>query len=228
MNESSKTRRIRGTEFNQRYLDGKSVIDIGCGTDMVVPWATPFDVVDGDANRLDEYFEPGSFDVVYSSHCLEHMSQPHEVLPRWWRLVKPGGVLITVVPDEELYEQGLWPSQFNRDHKWAFTLDAHRLWGNHVIELRNLHLSLPGAQLLDLQKHDAGYRYDIARSTRENLSRENTGRYYAARVWARRLGLGWLGLERRGWPWLARRGIPIDQTSGEAMAQLQIIVRKAA
>jgi hypothetical protein len=31
-----------------------------------------------------------------------------------------------------------------------------------------------------------------------------------------------------GWSWLTRHGVPVDQTSKDAMAQLQIILRKQA
>jgi len=43
MNEATKTNRIRGEEFKLRYLSGR-VIDIGCGKDLVVPGAIPFDL----------------------------------------------------------------------------------------------------------------------------------------------------------------------------------------
>lgn len=226
MDEASKTNKIRGPGFIARYFEGRSVIDIGCGADPVVPWAEPFDVVDGDANLITEYLPGRSFDVVHSSHCLEHMREPGVALAQWWALVKPGGFLITVVPDEELYEQGLWPSMFNADHKWAFTLDAQRLWAAHVVDLRALHLRLPGVTLVDLQRQDHAYRRDLLEATRANLSARNFARYRRFLGWLRACHLSWLGLDMLAWPWLARHGVPIDQTRTAAMAQLQIIVQK--
>jgi hypothetical protein len=44
-------------------------------------------------------------------------------LARWWELVRPGGFLVFTVPDEAMYEQGVWPSTFNTDHKWSFRTD---------------------------------------------------------------------------------------------------------
>jgi len=226
MDEASKTNKIRGADFIRRYFHDRTVIDIGCGADPVVPWATPFDMADGDANLITEYVPGALFDVVHSSHCLEHMRSPPQALAQWWALVKPGGFLITVVPDEELYEQGLWPSVFNHDHKWAFTLDAARLWGAHVIDLKALHLQLPGVTLIDLQKHDLAYRRDLLEATRANLSPRNFARYRHALGVLRACKLDGLGLDMLGWPWLTRHGIPIDQTRTAAMAQLQIIVQK--
>jgi SAM-dependent methyltransferase len=226
MHEASKTNKIRGPDFVRRYFQERSVIDIGCGDDPVVPWAEPFDRADGDANLITEYLPGRSFDVVHSSHCLEHMRVPREALAQWWALVRPGGFLITVVPDEELYEQGIWPSVFNYDHKWAFTLDPRRLWGAHVIDLQALHLQLPGVALVDVQKHEIAYRRELMQATRDNLSARNFARYRRAIAGLRRCKLGWLGLDMLAWPWLTRHGVLVDQTRTAAMAQLQIIVQK--
>jgi hypothetical protein len=43
-------------------------------------------------------------------------------------VVKPGGYLVVTVPDEDLYEQGLWPSTFNPDHKHTFTIYKTSSW----------------------------------------------------------------------------------------------------
>ena len=113
--EASKTNQFRGKDFAGLYLQGH-VLDVGAGGDLVCPWAQGFDMENGDANVIHRYFEPGSFDAVHSSHCLEHMLDPPSALRNWWSLVKPGGFMILVVPDEDLYEQGIWPSAFNHDH----------------------------------------------------------------------------------------------------------------
>ena len=42
MDEAAKTKRIRGPEFLEKYFSG-NVLDIGCGDDLVVPNAVPFD-----------------------------------------------------------------------------------------------------------------------------------------------------------------------------------------
>lgn len=35
---------------------------------------------------------------------------------------RPGGHLVVTAPDEDLCEHGPWPSRFNGDHKWSFTI----------------------------------------------------------------------------------------------------------
>ena len=46
-----------------------------------------------------------TYDFVHSSHCLEHMRDPARAMHNWLRILKPGGHLVCLVPDEDLYEQ---------------------------------------------------------------------------------------------------------------------------
>lgn len=128
----SMSRRVRDPLFVLHVFAGEA-IDIGAGNDGLSHYSYLFprlksvrdwDVGDGDANVM-EGLEPESFDCVHSSHCLEHMVALDRALARWWELVKPGGFLVFTVPDEAMYEQGVWPSTFNPDHKWSFRTD----WG---------------------------------------------------------------------------------------------------
>jgi SAM-dependent methyltransferase len=117
----------------RKYLTGEG-IDFGCEVDPV-PGATV--LVDGqqaiahrfgathevhirDVNEpFDDWFAAGrQFDFVYSSHLLEHVLNPHAFLSTCCRLLKPGGHLILVLPDEDMY----WP----RSHPWANP--DHRWW----------------------------------------------------------------------------------------------------
>ena len=91
------------TDYEKSLVQG-SVIDIGCGSDPISPSARCFDIDDGDANYITKFIHE-TYDCVYSSHCLEHMVDAKLALNEWWKLVKPGGYLILIVPDEDLYEQ---------------------------------------------------------------------------------------------------------------------------
>jgi SAM-dependent methyltransferase len=88
-------------------LEGKTVIDLGCGRRPITRWAVGVDdssetkhlwpgtviaKIDPDSHQLDAI---GQFDVVFSSHALEHIRAPiGETLRYWFRLVKPGGRLV--------------------------------------------------------------------------------------------------------------------------------------
>lgn len=127
--QKSILRRLHDPAFHQFYFVGDG-IDIGGGYDGLENYARLFprirsvknwDLPDGDA-QLMAGVPDALYDFVHSSHCLEHMRDPYEALRNWWRILKPGGHLIVMVPDEDLYEQGVWPSTFNSDHKRTFTI----------------------------------------------------------------------------------------------------------
>ena len=131
MYEQSKAAKRRFTDgaFHTRYFVGEG-IDIGAGPDPLSQYLTifpllrradPWDMEHGDAQTM-KGVPDGRFDFVHSSHTLEHMQDPRIALANWARIVKPGGYLIITVPDEDLYEHGHWPSRYNPDHLWSFTI----------------------------------------------------------------------------------------------------------
>lgn len=219
--ETSKTRRVWG-ELERSVLRG-SGIDIGCGPDPVFPDVRRFDREDGDANEIRRFVDQ-QFDFVYASHCLEHMVDPRKAILEWWALVKPGGVLFLIVPDEDLYEQGVWPSRFNADHKWTFTIAKHRSWSPVSINLLDLAKGLPGGELLDIRLHDDGYE-----RWRLGIGYPPGTALYRARLAFGRLQYGLLralGFDRERLKRLFFH--PADQTAtSDALAQIQCIVRKS-
>ena len=66
------------------------------------------------------------------------MRDPVEALRHWFRVLKPGGHLVCVVPDEDLYEQGVFPSTFNSDHKWTFSLWKAASWSAKSVNVVDL------------------------------------------------------------------------------------------
>jgi SAM-dependent methyltransferase len=95
VNEASKSVRLYSDVFN-RYINDTNlrILDIGAGEDPVTDFALGWDLEQGNAERIDELIGATSWDVVFASHCLEHMTDPHDALKRWFTLVKPNGVLI--------------------------------------------------------------------------------------------------------------------------------------
>jgi predicted SAM-dependent methyltransferase len=93
-------------------------LDIGCGNDpLTVKLFREWDLPDGDATLLTGLAD-ASFQTVYASHILEHIRYVDLALRHWWRVLRPGGRLIVIVPHRDLYEKRLrLPSIWNPDHK---------------------------------------------------------------------------------------------------------------
>lgn len=173
MYEASKAllRRLHDNRFATRYFVGHG-IDIGAGPDALGQYVELFplmrscrawDIADGDAQYMDAQPD-ASLDFAHSSHCLEHMRDPREALQNWLRILKPGGHLTVMVPDEDMYEQGMFPSVFNPDHKWTFTMQKARSWSPKSVNLLGLLAELSErAQIIKIEQLDATFRYGLPR-----------------------------------------------------------------
>jgi SAM-dependent methyltransferase len=173
MKECSKSipRRLADVNFSRRYFVGRGV-DIGGKPDPLALYRPLFekvtdirtwDLEDGDA-QLMAGVPDGHFDFVHSSHCLEHLVDPAAGLAQWLRVTHAGGHLVITVPDEDLYEQGVFPSTFNRDHKWTFTIHKRASWSERSLNVIDLVLGLgEQAELVRLEQLSATYRYDLPR-----------------------------------------------------------------
>ncbi len=222
MNEASKTKKLL-TETELSFLTGKG-IDIGCGKDPITSNCQRFDVEDGDANCITEYVpEENSYDYVVSIHSLEHMYDPENTLQDWWKLVKLNGIMMIVVPDEDLYEQGYWPSLFNWDHKATFTLSKEKSYSKVSYNLYSLANDLKNSEIISLRLQDhlydrRSYVYKIwPRSIASFFSRVRYKIYMHFTILVPILDMIYT---------LFR--LPIDQTLGDATAQNILIVKKIA
>lgn len=173
MKECSKsiTRRLSDPNFINRYFVGRG-LDVGGKPDPLALYRELFcrmgevrtwDREDGDAQFLANVSD-GEFDFVHSSHCLEHLVDPCEGLRNWLRVVRPGGYLVVTVPDEDLYEQGVFPSTFNRDHKWTFTILKSHSWSGRSLNVVDLVRGLgESAELVRVEQLSSTYRFDFPR-----------------------------------------------------------------
>jgi SAM-dependent methyltransferase len=171
MFESSKSifHKIKDSRYATRYLVGNG-IDIGAGPDSIAQYDEFFplmtscrswDVADGDAEMMASIGD-NTFDFVHSSHCLEHMKNVLNAFDNWLRILKRGGHLICIIPDEDLYEQGVFPSTFNSDHKHTFTIYKKESWSKHSMNVLDLlaQVNIP-IQVKKIELLDATYRYDL-------------------------------------------------------------------
>ncbi len=172
--ESTKAvvRRMHTPGFVTRYFVGDG-IDIGSGGDTVAQWHTQFPgmlsvktfdndekvrpTILGDANTMDAVVDE-AYDFVHSAHCLEHMDDPKAALLHWWRILKPGGHLIVIVPDEDMYEMGVWPSRFNTDHRASFTTRNNGVFLAASVNVLDLVLELPDGRVVRIELLEGTYR----------------------------------------------------------------------
>ena len=137
--------RLRDSRYLSKYFVGDG-LDVGCGPDPLNNYIELFplmkscrswDLEDGDGELL-EGVSDGVIDFVHSSHSLEHMGNPYRAIFNWLRVLKEGGHLICIIPDEDMYEQGVFPSTFNGDHKNTFTIFKSSSWSYASINIIDL------------------------------------------------------------------------------------------
>lgn len=164
--EQSKSakRRFNDGNFHSKYFVGRGV-DIGAGGDSLAAYMHVFrgmqkvdswDTPQGDA-MLMAGIADNFYDFVHSSHCLEHMFYPVVALSNWVRITKPGGYIIVTVPEEELYEHGKWPSRFNGDHKWSFSIHRTRFDMPKSVSVMEMLLDVPNIAVQRIQLVDDFY-----------------------------------------------------------------------
>jgi SAM-dependent methyltransferase len=125
--EASKSHAARVySGFVRTRLSGRNVLDVGYRggfgeTDPVVPHAIGVDVGYPGYDGVHLPFPDGSQDAVYTSHCLEHVPDTAPVIREWFRVLRTGGYLVTIVPHQFLYERRRALPARNPEHCHLFT-----------------------------------------------------------------------------------------------------------
>ena len=128
MAETTKAKpRLIANGFYAKHIEGKKVIDVGVGrldthdgADPICDYAEMHDKDICDATTMDAY-QDDTFDTVYASHILEHLTDPITAIKNWLRICKKGGVVFISIPHRDLYERKKeLPSKWNADHKYFF------------------------------------------------------------------------------------------------------------
>jgi hypothetical protein len=108
-----------------------------------------------DASRIHELVPPASLPFISSNHSLEHMpgndATIRETLCRWIGLLRQGGVLAMIIPDNAAFDV----MGSDRDHKNA--------WSNSDFRSRVLDdvLAKTGATLVDFHTLRNNFSFDV-------------------------------------------------------------------
>ena len=95
-----------------------------------------FDVLQCDVESEPLPFADATFDIIYSKSFIEHLYYPERYLKEAYRVLKPGGLLLTLVPD--------WESNYkiyfdDFTHRTPFTKvalsDAYQMYGFQNVQV---------------------------------------------------------------------------------------------
>tara|TARA_R110000824_G_scaffold369554_1_gene559035 strand:- start:34 stop:630 length:597 start_codon:yes stop_codon:yes gene_type:complete len=123
-----KSETARHREYYESYINSDNIIDLGFGGDKVTSNAVSSDLPSPLSHTGDDNndipaditkglpIESNRFDVVYSSHLIEDFIDTASILNEMIRILKDGGRLILMFPDEQRYRKNT-PSGRNGHHK---------------------------------------------------------------------------------------------------------------
>jgi SAM-dependent methyltransferase len=63
-------------------------------------------------------FSDATFDFVLTSHLIEHLARPRAALDEWLRVVRPGGHVISIIPDTR-FTRGMNTDPTPHLHEWS-------------------------------------------------------------------------------------------------------------
>lgn len=164
-------------EYSASLVKGKDVLEIGCGTgygsSILAEHAKSVTAIDiseaainiakesyikdnlrfavGDAGNLSA-FKDGSYDIVFSSQCIEHVIVYEKFVSEVSRILKKGGTFVVITPNAETYITGLNPFHHKEFTKSELNLllaryfkeaEVYGIFGNEkVMEWLNRHYRL--------------------------------------------------------------------------------------
>lgn len=170
---TSRRYRSETSKFRHLFIDycKGNGIDIGYGGDPISPSAITIDLekpyaqtggyllnLAGDARKL-HWFNDRCLDYVYSSHLLEDFEEKEMIVREWVRVLKDGGFIILLLPDEQRYRKHCRKNglQRNPNHKdIEFCLDNIK----KILISLNIMIVAEFPKLID-KKEDSDYNFAV-------------------------------------------------------------------
>jgi hypothetical protein len=101
------------------------------------------------------------FDFVYATSLAVYEDEPFDVINHWLQFVQSRGHLVLTVPDEDLYEQGNFPSIFNNTHKKTFSIYKKESWSGRHYNFLDLIQKLNNVSCRKIELIDSNYDYSL-------------------------------------------------------------------
>lgn len=83
--------------------------------------------------------QSGAYDCVIASHCLEHMANPIKALLEWKRVLRPGGLLLLILPHRDYTFDWRRPVTTLEHMKKDYELNMPESDLTHLDEILSLH-----------------------------------------------------------------------------------------
>lgn len=123
-------------DLTDLYGRAKPMLEIGAGIGQYVPWFRSHDWLYQGLepsryareiarqyfqallipDRFEDFKPIMSYQMIFAAHVFEHMKDAPLAIERCFRLLKPGGELWTIVPDDQ--------DPVNPDHLWFFNVQT--------------------------------------------------------------------------------------------------------
>ncbi len=158
--------------------EGATILDVGTGAGLLLKvargknrWnligtdysernieALKGDGFDARVGMIDDVgLEPGSVDVVWASHVIEHMRDPVGFLRSVRSILKPGGVLVAILPSSRTLRARSGTSHWHLvnppGHLWSFNPETFRsLLTRNGFVVERLFQSIPVCEMLSLSR----------------------------------------------------------------------------
>jgi SAM-dependent methyltransferase len=131
----SEAAKVKDMPQVMKYITGK-VLDIGCADAKITPEAfgvdgRAFPGVDYVCENIEilSHYEcwpdvlPRGFDVIFSSHLLEHLADPWGFIHGWSKRLVSGGHFVLYLP-----QKGAYDSHQNEEHLWNWQYEDFMFW----------------------------------------------------------------------------------------------------
>lgn len=179
-----------------RYIENGRLLDIGCGAgkflDEIKPYGFETYGVDLDERATayareqghnvfckpieDANFDDNFFDVVRASHVVEHMPNPEQALLEAYRVLKPGGLFLVLLPNIDSFLAKKYRSYW-------FQLDIPRHLYHFTPESISKLLTKAGFNEIKITTHNSVSHIVLSR---QYLKNEKVGRFrqpYNFKLW---------------------------------------------